>query len=75
MNALTVELSSEVHEKVEFIAAERGVSPERLLSEMTAEMVKQHEVYRVFEEMAACGRAREAEALDFLRRDQSFRYP
>ncbi|EKF57233.1 hypothetical protein QWE_22876 [Agrobacterium albertimagni AOL15] len=69
MNALTVELSSEVHEKVDLIAAEKGVSPERLVSEMAAEMVKQHEAYRLFEEMAARGRGREAEALALLRRD------
>lgn len=69
MNALTVELSSEVHEKVDLIAAKKGVSPERLVSEMAAEMVKQHEAYRLFEEMAARGKGREAEALELLRRD------
>lgn len=69
MNALTVELSSEVHEKVDLIATEKGVSPERLVSEMAAEMVKQHEAYRLFEEMAARGKGREAEAFELLRRD------
>lgn len=42
---------------------------------MTEEMVKQHEVYCGFEEVAARGRGREDEALDLLLRDQSFRYP
>jgi predicted transcriptional regulator len=69
MNALTVELSSEVHEKVDLIAAQKGISPERLVSEMAAEMVKQHEAYRLFKEMAARGKGREAEALELLRRD------
>ncbi len=58
-----------MHEKVDLIAAEKGISPERLLSEMAAEMVKQHEAYRLFEEMSARGRGREAEALALIRRD------
>ncbi|TPP10931.1 toxin-antitoxin system HicB family antitoxin [Rhizobium glycinendophyticum] len=69
MNALTVELSSEVHEKVDVIAAEKGVSPERLLSDMAAEMVMQHDAHRLFLEMAERGKGREAEALALLRRD------
>jgi predicted transcriptional regulator len=69
MNALTVELSSEVHEKVDLIAAEKGVTPEHLLSEMTAEMVMQHDAHRLFLEMAERGKGREEEALALLQRD------
>jgi predicted transcriptional regulator len=69
MNALTVELSSEVHEKVDLIAAEKGVTPEHLLSEMTSEMVMQHDAHRLFLQMAERGKGREEEALALLQRD------
>jgi predicted transcriptional regulator len=69
MNAFTLELSAEVQQKVDLMAAEKGVTPEHLLSEMAAEMVQQHDAYRLFQEMAARGKGREAEALALLQRD------
>lgn len=69
MNALTISLSDDVHEKVDLIAAAKGVTPEDLISDMTSEMVKQHEAYLHFQEMAERGKHKVEAALAMLQRD------
>jgi predicted transcriptional regulator len=65
---LTVELPEEVQQKIDLIARERGLSSEALLKDMASEMARQYKAFKLYEEMAAQGRGREAEALALLRR-------
>lgn len=67
MSALTVELPDATLKKIDLIAAQRGVTREALVEDMAAEMVRQYEAFKLYEEMAERGRGREAEALAILR--------
>ncbi|SMC81790.1 hypothetical protein [Rhizobium sp. RU36D] len=69
MNALTINLSTDVQEKVDLIAMEKGVTPEALLSEMASEMVQQYDAYKRFRDMQERGKDKIDVALALLRRD------
>lgn len=52
MNAVTFNIPDEVHEQIDRIAEDKGVTVETLLSEMTASAVKEFEARQAFLEIA-----------------------
>lgn len=69
MNALTIKLTTDVQEKVDLIAMQKGVTPEDLLSDMASEMVQQYDAYQRFLEMQERGKDKVEAALAMLQRD------
>lgn len=69
MSALTIELTEEVQHKIELMARARGVSSATLMEHVAADLARQYEAFKLYEEMAADGRGREAEALELLQRE------
>lgn len=68
MNAITFHVPDETSEKIREIADARGVSVDALLSDFTADMVKQYEAHQIYLEMAQQGETEVDEALTLLRR-------
>ena len=69
MSTITIELSEGTQEKIELIAAQKGVRSTTLLENMAEDLVRQFDAIKIYQEMIERGRGREAEALGLLRRD------
>ena len=68
MNVVTVHLSNELHDEIEAIARQKGISINALLIETTKALVSAYHAEKRFQERAARGAGREAEALALLDR-------
>jgi predicted nucleic acid-binding protein len=67
MNAITFQGPGEVHEKMEEIAAEKGVSLPELLASVTNSIIVEHDAEIRFRKRAEGGAGLEGEALSLLR--------
>ncbi|PZM13175.1 toxin-antitoxin system HicB family antitoxin [Rhizobium tubonense] len=68
MNAITFQVPEEVHEKMEEIAAEKGVSLPELLASVTNSIIVEYDAEIRFRKRAEAGEGLESEALSLLRR-------
>lgn len=68
MNAVTLNIPDDIQRKVDEIAAERGVSPESLLADMTEHMVREYDARKEFLKMARQGKSDVKAALRLLDR-------
>lgn len=68
MNAITFNVPNDIQGKIEKIAAEKGVSVEALLEEITARAIGDFEAHKLFLEMSRQGAGEIEQALDLLRR-------
>jgi hypothetical protein len=67
VNALTFNVPDEILKRIDKIAADKGVTIEDLLGEMTAHAVEEFEAHQMFLEMARQGEGEVEEALKLLR--------
>jgi predicted transcriptional regulator len=68
MNALTFHVPDEVQQKIQEIAAVKGVSVETLLGDVAATMIEEFEAHRLFLDLTRQGEGEVEEALALLRR-------
>jgi predicted transcriptional regulator len=68
MNAVTFNIPDDIRKRIDKIAAEKGVTVEALLGEMTEHAVEQFEAHQRFLKMARQGEHEVEEALELLRR-------
>jgi len=68
MNAITFEISADLHDEIQAVARQKGVSVNELLAETTKSIIVAHRAEERFRARAAQGQGREAEALALLNR-------